>query len=87
MLEYLKLEPKKAHATSIAIILPLSVISGIGYLINGIKADAFTLEMTIPFGILGAALGACLLLKIKSKWLKKGFAIVMIVSAIRLLLR
>ena len=35
MLENAGIEPKKAHATSISIILPLSILSGIFYLISG----------------------------------------------------
>lgn len=87
MLEAAELEPRKSHATSIAIILPLSVMSTVMYLINGVKADVFKLSVTIPFGLLGAILGAFLLLRMKNKWLKKIFGIIMILSAVRILLR
>lgn len=87
MLESSEIEQKKSHATSIAIILPLSIISAIIYLINGVKIDILQLSSTIPLGILGAVLGAFWLMKIKNEWLKKIFGLVMIISAIRILLR
>ena len=41
MLEKAGIEPKKAHATSISIILPLSLLSGIFYLL---KSSALFLQ-------------------------------------------
>ncbi|MFZ2537302.1 MAG: sulfite exporter TauE/SafE family protein [Oscillospiraceae bacterium] len=87
MLEASELEPKNSHATSIAIILPLSIMSTVMYVINGVSVDIFTLTMTIPLGLLGAILGAFLLLRIKNEWLKRIFGVIMIFSAIRILLR
>ena len=87
MLEHEKLEPKQSHATSIAIILPLSIMSATMYIINGIEIDLPILYTTIPLGLLGAIIGSILLTKINNQWLKKIFAFIMIISAVRILLR
>lgn len=87
MLERQGLEPRKAHATSIAIILPLSLISGGLYLIQGVALDSSQLWTVIPAGLIGAAGGAFLLMKLKNRLLKRIFGVIMILSALRLLFR
>lgn len=87
MLESQKIEARQAHATSIAIIFPLSVISGALYLLNGVSLDWEKLFLILPLGLLGAAIGSYLLLKMQNKLLKKLFALVMILSSIRILFR
>ncbi|MBQ2704458.1 MAG: sulfite exporter TauE/SafE family protein [Clostridia bacterium] len=80
------LEQKEAHATSIAVILPLSVISAATYLLNG----SVTLSDSIPYllpGAIGAVIGAVLLGKISDKWLRRVFGVFMIWAGIRLLMR
>lgn len=86
MLEHDKTEVKKAHATSIAVTLPLSIISGIIYFNKGNIDVVYALKF-IPFGILGVLVGAKLLIKLSSVTLKRIFGIVMIVFGIRLILR
>ena len=86
MLEATKIEPKKAHATSLAIILPLSVISSVMYIINGTPVNWKNLGIAIIPGILGAFLGSILLQKIKNHWLKRFFGLIMVISAIRIFL-
>ena len=81
----LKCETKKAHATAILIILPLSIVSGLFYLAFGV----FNVSIGIPVGlgvILGGILGALLLSKISSKWLTIIFSVIMIVAGIKMLL-
>lgn len=87
MLSASDLEQRKAHATSIAIILPLSLISIVIYLIKGIHTDLLQLGIFTAAGAAGAVIGSFLLMKIKNQWMKRIFGIVMIVSAIRLLLK
>ncbi len=80
------IEQKEAHATSIAVILPLSVISAATYLLKG----SVTLSDSVPYllpGAIGAVLGAVLLGKISDKWLRRVFGIFMIWAGIRLLTR
>ncbi len=78
------LDQKKAQATTLAVILPLTVISAVIYAFNGFYSptDAFKY---IPFGFLGAVIGVKITEKIKNKFLKKIFALFMIWSGIRML--
>ena len=82
----LKVETKKAHATSISIILPLSVLSAFLYLNHG-HLDFYTALKYVPFGIIGAIVGGCLLKKFSNKFLKKTFAVLLIFAAIRMVVR
>ncbi len=71
------LEQRKAHANAVAIILPITIISGCYYLLNG----HITLNQSLiymPGGFLGALAGGFLLPKIPQKILKKVFAILII---------
>ena len=86
MLEHDETEVKKAHATSIAITLPLSIISGIIYLSKGSVDVVYALKF-IPFGIAGVFVGTKLLVKLSSVTLKRIFGAVMIFFGIRLIMR
>lgn len=82
----LKAEPKKAHATSVSLILPLSVLSALLYLGGGYLNFSEALKY-VPFGIIGAIVGAFLLSKIPNKLLRKIFALFLIFSAVRMAVR
>ncbi len=84
LLEKFGIQSKKAHATSIAIILPASLISAALYFING-NLDLLAAAAYLPTGLLGAGVGAMLLKKITVKWLKLLFALIIIAGAIRIL--
>lgn len=86
MLEKAGIEPKKAHATSISIILPLSLLSGIAYLVGGHIPVAETLWY-LPLGIVGAILGGWLLKKMSNDLLRRIFGIIIIFSAVRILIK
>lgn len=77
---------KKAHATSLAVILPISLVSAILYMANGAIRFAGAWPY-LPGGFLGAILGALLMQKIPDKLLRKAFGAFMIYAAVRLLLR
>ena len=80
----LKLMPKKAHATAIAIILPISTVSAIISIVKGY----YDLSVGIPAGIgviAGGILGALALKKINNKLLYKAFAFVMVIAGVKLL--
>lgn len=85
MLQKDGLEAKKAHATSIAIILPLSILSSILYFSNGHLRIMQALSF-VPLGLLGALIGAKLLVKLRVAWLHRIFGAIVIYSALRLLL-
>ncbi len=82
----LKAEPKKAHATSISIILPLSVLSVILYQSNG-HLDFIEALKYVPFGIIGALVGSFALKKFSNKFIKKTFAVLLIFAAVRMAVR
>ena len=75
---------KEAHATAQSIILPLSVLSGIVYIILGKYDFSIGLPVGIAF-IVGGVIGSLLLKKISDKYLGVVFAILMIVGGVRLL--
>ncbi len=87
MLESLGIEPRKAHATSIAIILPLSIISATVCIIKGVTFKLHQLVTLTSFGVIGAVIGSALLVKIPSKIIKRIFGVIMIISSIRILLK
>lgn len=86
LLERAEIQPRKAHATSIAIIASLSIVSCIFYYFQGSLPfpQAFSY---LPFGIIGAIVGAFLLKRMPNSLLKRLFGVVMIISAGRILLK
>lgn len=86
LLERRGLSPRQAHATSVALILPLSVISLAVYWMHG----SIRLGQGLPFllpALLGSAVGAWGLKKISAPLLKLLFSLLILYSAIRLLIR
>ncbi len=86
LLKKLGVEGKSAHSNAVAVILPITVISGILYLIK----DYVNLKdalIYIPTGIIGAVLGTYLLKKISNEWLRRIFGGFMVYAGLRLLLR
>ncbi len=80
------LDTKEAHASSIAVILPLTIFSAALYVISG-RVNISDSFIYIPTGILGAVIGAFILKKIPDKWIRRLFGIFMIWAGIRLFLR
>jgi uncharacterized membrane protein YfcA len=79
------LPEKKAHATAIPIILPISIASGITYIINGV----FSFSSFIPIVICvvaGGIVGALLLKKLPPFITSVTFAILMIIAGVKLCL-
>ncbi len=78
------LAQKNAQATTLAVILPLTVVSALIYALNGCysPADAFNY---IPFGLLGSVMGVRLTEKLKNKMLKRIFAVFMLWAGARML--
>ncbi len=86
MLHYDGLPAQRAHATSIAVILPLSVTSGLLYLSKGYLQLSQALPY-IPLGLAGALAGGWLLPRVKTVWLHRVFGVLVLYSAVRLLLQ
>ena len=79
-------EQKKAHATCVAIILPICLVSSIQYLASG-KVTIAEAAPYMIFGIPGALIGSWLLPKINKKVLQKAFALLILWAAVKLLLK
>lgn len=82
--KFFGLEEKKAHATALGIILPLSCASLFMYTES--KVDFSVVLLCATGGALGGVTGAKLLNKIPKKWLKIVFGAVMIASGVRMVL-
>ncbi len=78
-------EPKKAHASSVALIFVLSLVTAVIYLMNG-KLDFGTALEYIPYGLIGAILGSFLLGKIPDRLIRIIFGLLMIASGVRMIL-
>ena len=78
----LKMKTKKAHATALAIILPITVVSAFIYFLSG-NFD-FATGIPASLGVVGGGVvGAWLLGKLSAKWLTKIFAVVMLVAGVK----
>lgn len=77
------LEEKRAHATSIMIILPLTLSGVIVYTISG-HSDLSVIIKAATGAALGAVLGAMLLSKLPPKYIRIGFGVVMVAASFRM---
>lgn len=84
LLERGGLETKKAHACSIAVILPISAISAAVYLWRG-DVSLYDVFPYIPGGLLGSFIGTKLITKIPPLMLKRVFAVVALWAGIRMI--
>ena len=80
------LSQKEAQASAISVIMPLCIVSITAYYFMGYINFKDALGY-IPFGVVGAFVGTRLITKLKDKTLRKLFAIFMIYSGIRMLMR
>ena len=81
----LKYDSKKAHASAIAVILPLSLISASIYIFNGF-VDFFPLLYTAIGVVFGGIIGAFTLKILPPKIVRILFAIIMLLGGIKLIL-
>lgn len=77
-------EPNEAHATSVALIFVLSLVTAAFYGFSG-NLDFKAAWNYIPFGLAGALCGAFFLKKIRSDWLKRIFGGIVTAAAVRIL--
>jgi uncharacterized membrane protein YfcA len=85
MVHLLNMKEHDAHATALAVILPLTAISSFVYYQSGF----FNWDIIWKVGIgsvLGGLVGAWILHRISPYWLRKIFALFMIAAAIRMIL-
>jgi len=86
LLKKFGLQQTQAHATAVAIIFPLSILSSIAYLYLRRFELADAAVYLLP-GAAGALAGALLLAKIPALWLRKIFACFIIWAGIRMVMR
>ncbi len=79
------MEDHKAHATAIAVILPLTIVSSIFYIRGDFVDVPLTLKVALG-GIAGGYIGAKLLKSIPRKALRITFGIFMIIAAVRMVM-
>ncbi|MBQ8588106.1 MAG: sulfite exporter TauE/SafE family protein [Clostridia bacterium] len=78
-------EPQKAHATAIAVILPLTLVSIIRYM-SFSNVEPKLLFTACAGGALGSFAGAKLLKRFSSKVLKRIFGIFILAAAVRMVI-
>lgn len=83
-MEKIGLEDKKAHATSIMAILPLSIASGIIYFLNGQVSFTPDTWFLLAGACGGGLVGALLLGKLKGEWVNGVFTLLILASGIRM---
>ncbi|MDR2501723.1 MAG: sulfite exporter TauE/SafE family protein [Oscillospiraceae bacterium] len=79
-----KIEDRHTYASSVAVILPLSVVSAVIYALRG----AVDLKAAAPYlfgGAAGGFLGGRMFKKVPPKILKRAFALLLIIAGLRAL--
>ncbi|MCL2286909.1 MAG: sulfite exporter TauE/SafE family protein [Firmicutes bacterium] len=82
--KFAKYETHKAHATTVAVILPLSAISAVVYT-WGVDVDWGAVLWVSAGGIAGGVAGAKLLSKLAGMWLNILFGLFLATGAIRMI--
>ena len=79
-------DEKKAHATSVAVILAATLVSAGFYLYRGnvTFSDSFSYSIT---GVFGAILGSFLLKKLSNKWISRIFGALVMAASVRMFFR
>lgn len=85
LLNVIKLPEKKAHATTLLIMLPLSIASLIVYYFSENLPIIDALKIGVGF-LVGGVLGALLLKKISNIWLEIVFSVIIIAGGIKMLI-
>ena len=79
------LSQRKAFATSVAIILPLSILSSAIYLLRG-RLDLLPALPYLIGGLRGGLVGGRLFKCVNVAWLRRGFALLILYGGVRSLL-
>lgn len=83
--QVIKLPEKKAHATTLLIMLPLSIVSLVIYIIRGNLPWMDALKIGIGF-VAGGVVGAYLLKVISNVWLGIVFSIIIIAGGLKMII-
>jgi uncharacterized membrane protein YfcA len=82
--KFLNIETHRAHATALAVIFPLSLLSVLFYTRGGETPWGIVLWISAG-GAAGGYIGARLLNKLKAAWLHKLFGACMVAAALRMI--
>jgi len=82
--KFAKFETHMAHATTVAVILPLSVLSAVVY-IWGVDVDWWVVLWVSAGGVVGGIVGAKLLARLAGFWLNILFGAFLAAGAVRML--
>lgn len=82
---YCGLERRRAFATSVAVILPLCVLSAVIYVLHG-QLDFGAAWPYVLGGTAGGFLGGKLFRGVRVAWLRRSFGLLLIYSGVRYLL-
>lgn len=85
LVNLLRLPEKKGHATTLLIMLPLSIASFVIYLIKGSVDALMAVNVGVGF-VIGGVLGALLLKNMSNTILKIVFSVIIIAGGIKLLI-
>ncbi len=86
LIRWVRLEERKAFATSVFIILPLCVVSAVVYLLK-FRID---IMLTLPYligGLMGGFIGGCCFKNIPTALLHRAFGLLLIYGGVRILLQ
>jgi len=84
--KFIPLETHKAHATTLAVMLPLSVVSAVIYtLADNVDIKWSAVLFVSAGGVVGGIIGAKVLKKLSAAWLNMLFGLFLIGGAIRML--
>lgn len=86
LLKKFNLSQNEAHASTVAVIFPLTIISAFMYILKGYVEISDALPFVI-FGIAGSVVGAWILKKVSPKILKRIFAVFMIYAGVRMVFK
>lgn len=85
LMQIIKLPEKKSHATTLLIMLPLSVSSLVVYFLGGSLQIMEALKIGLGF-VLGGVIGAIILKFINNVWLGIIFSVIIIAGGVKLLI-
>lgn len=82
--KFFNFETHKSHATAVAIILPISILSALIY-VYGESVDWRAVLWVTAGGVPGGFIGALLLNKISAVWLHRIFGAFMMIAALKMI--
>ncbi len=81
----IKIDNKKAHATALAVMLPIGVSSSLVYIFR-VNVDWYMFGFIVAGFVFGGLLGALLLKRLSGKIVRIIFALIVLASGIRMLI-